>query len=446
MNCISNTGIEIRDKRVEKIAPLKSYASFIKLAALQVIALLLWGCSPSDTPSPDQADRFIKIFGGANNELAAGLSLDDDGGYRILGTTYSTEDPMEANRHSDIYIVKTNVYGDAQWSRRFDFQQGHDFAHDLTTFGSHNILLASATDTATDHKHLWVLDLDFAGASQTLVDFTFSVEGHDFEGASILPLDDGVLILGTTTWVDTEKATPSGGFVGDSTDIFLAQFSLQGDTLWSRRLGFEGTDRGVKVLAQAEGGYVFLAQTDFGEDPDAAGLGTYLAITNSFGVPTITRRIEQVIPGDLQATADGGYVMIGTSYQSGDSLLYLAKLNPWLELVWTQTYEGLGTASGRSLAVVQAEGSGERYLLGGHTRTAQAEDSDLYLTLVDESGVELWTDDGKGLRTYGGPQDEICRAVKMTDDGGFAVLSSQEFGETFIMNLLKVNAEGRLDP
>ena len=414
--------------------------------AYLVLIAFLCGCVPNDAPSPDQAERFIKVYGGANDELATDLLVNSNEGYFILGTTFSTDDPANRTLQGDPYVVKTDLYGAAQWSRRFDWHNRDDLGHAITSLDDGYVLLASAADTVLGNRRLWVFSLDDDGGSRQLIDFQFGVAAYDFTGAAISPSNNHLIVLGTTTWVDTAKAKPLGGFVADTTDIFLAEFSQEGDTIWSRRLGFEGEDQGKKLLVLPTGRLAILAQTDFGADPEAEGLGTYITLTNAYGIPTHTRRMPKVVPGDLQATPDGGYVLIGTSYRTGDSLMYVARLGAGLDLIWEKTYPGMGLAYGQALAIKTGDGGSLQYLLAGHTRQTRAEDSDLFLSLIDEAGTEIWANDGKGIRTYGGPQNEVGVAVAVTADGGYALLSQQRFGESFIMSLLKVNGEGRLDP
>jgi hypothetical protein len=129
----------------------------------------------------------------------------------------------------------------------------------------------------------------------------------------------------------------------------------------------------------------------------------------------------------IDQTSDGGYVVSGwtvnTSAVPWDYQLLLVKVDSYGNEVWNMTY-----VSGYYVSyVVQHTSDGGCVLSGGF---------DLSIIKVNANGSEQWN------RTYFGPPDfELSsRMTKQTSDGGYAVLSSPDFGD--LSWLLKMNESG----
>jgi hypothetical protein len=85
----------------------------------------------------------------------------------------------------------------------------------------------------------------------------------------------------------------------------------------------------------------------------------------------------------------------------------LAQPYPYIE--WTRTYGGTGDDVGKSIQITEDGG----YIIGGYTNSFGAQGYDMYLIRTDEWGDTLWT------RRYGGPFDQSCNSIQITQDGGY---------------------------
>ena len=77
------------------------------------------------------------------------------------------------------------------------------------------------------------------------------------------------------------------------------------------------------------------------------------------------------------------------------------------------------------------------YVLLGSTNSFGNGGSDIYLVRVDKFGNEIWSN------TYGGPNDDEGKSIQVTNDGGFAILGDYQNSDNSLdMYFLKVGPDG----
>jgi len=210
-----------------------------------------------------------------------------------------------------------------------------------------------------------------------------------------------------------------------------------GDTLWTRTYGGGDLDYGYSVQQTADGGYIIAGTTkSFG----AGNYDFYLLKTDANGDTLWTRTYGG---SDLDygysavQTTDGGYAVVGRtkSFGAGNYDVYLVKTDANGDTTWTRTYGGSDRDEGQS---VQQTGDGG-YIIGGYNDPWGTGIMDVYLVKTDAQGAVLWT------RTHGPEDDYECAySVQQTADGGYIVAgstASSQTGDTDLY-LLKTDANG----
>jgi len=122
---------------------------------------------------------------------------------------------------------------------------------------------------------------------------------------------------------------------------------------------------------------------------------------------------------------DSGYAIAGStaSWGNGGSDMYLIRINPNGDTLWTKTYGGSEDDQGYALAQTLDSG----LVIAGSTRSSGAGGSDVFLVKTDATGNALWQ------RVYGGVLDEQAFDVMELADHGYIVAgSTRSFGAGYL--------------
>ena len=215
--------------------------------------------------------------------------------------------------------------------------------------------------------------------------------------------------------------------------IFLAitipayVLSAEPSTKWINTYGGAGDDEGYSVT-NSDNGFVFVGITN------SSGLGQYdvlLIKTDSIGSMEWNRTYGGSFNDraySVVTTINGGYALAGStnSFGSGDVDYWLIKVDSEGNLEWTQTYDGQGYDSCRSLIATSDGG----YALLGYTISSRSEstssglaNSDVWLVKVDSLGNIEWN------QTYGGTSLDSVSSIIENVDGSYALgCSTVSFG------------------
>ncbi|MBU1984227.1 T9SS type A sorting domain-containing protein [bacterium] len=261
----------------------------------------------------------------------------------------------------------------------------------------------------------------------TLWTHTFGGSGYDWAYSIQQTSDGGFIVAGVT-----------GSFGAGGHDFYLVKTNSLGDTLWTRTYGGTNDDWAYFIQQTSDGGYIVAGYTH----SRGAGLADfYLVKTNSQGDTLWTRTYGGSASDgawSVRQTADGGYVLAGTtfSFGAGNYDLYLVKTNSLGDTVWTRTYGG--GSRDEALFVLQTTDRG--YIVAGYAESFGAGLYDFYLVKTDSLGDTLWT------RTYGGSSWEYGYSVQQTTDAGY-IIAGYTYSLSAASNdlyLVKTNSQGGL--
>ncbi len=120
---------------------------------------------------------------------------------------------------------------------------------------------------------------------------------------------------------------------------------------------------------------------------------------------------------DVVATSDGAVLAASTaSWGSGDSDIYVLKIDKSGNKIWDKTLGGRGYEAARAIAATPDGG----YVVVGETSSYGAGDADAYVVKLNAQGVYEWS------RTFGGARYDTAKAVGITSDGGVVVAGYNE--------------------
>ncbi len=221
--------------------------------------------------------------------------------------------------------------------------------------------------------------------------------------------NDGIC---TTDETGTSTCKCPPGFSGERCEI---------KETFQQTYGGSGYDAGEAVRQTTDGGYIVAGYT---QSYGSGGSDFWLLKTDALGKELWTQTYGGSagdIAYDVQQTTDGGYILVGITWNLGNGMgdAWLLKTDRDGNELWAKTYGG--TAEDRPYSLQQTNDGG--FVLAGYTQSSGEGLSDFWLLKTDADGNELWS------RTYGGAAEDRAFEVQQTVDGGFAIVGyTQSFG------------------
>jgi hypothetical protein len=296
--------------------------------------------------------QWAKAYGGASYDYAYSVQQTSDGGYIVAGATDSFGEGWY-----DIFLIKTDAYGNLQWAKAYG-GASYDYAYSVqqTSDGGY-ILMGGTWSFGAGSFDIFLIKTDENGNIQwaktyggTREDYGFSFQqtsdgGYILAGETVsfgAGLSDIFLIKtdanGNVQWAKTYggtsddlprfvRQTSDGGYivVGETysfgagySDIFLIKTDANGNVQWAKTYGGTDYDLAFSVQQTSDGGYI------------AAGYTRYVDIFSSYYVFLFKTDANGnvswakiygggIIDGtfSFQRTSDNGYIVAGWTYSFG---------------------------------------------------------------------------------------------------------------------------------
>ncbi len=358
---------------------------------------------------------FQKNYGGPVLDWANSASQTSDSGYIILGTSKNFGAGLE-----DLFLIKTNQYGDTLWTRTFgglDNEEGATVQQ--TTDGGY--ILSGYTLSFGTGGDIYLVKTDAMG--DMMWSKNYGGSGFEYCRGVQQCFDGGYLINGYTN-----------SYGAGNSDLYLIKTDANGDTLWTKTYGTSNVDSCFATIQTNDSGFVltgtgfingsretYLIKTDFA--------GTIIW-SKSYGGAGIDAGFSVI------QTNDNGYCIAGTttSFGAGAKDIYVIKTDANGDTLWSRTYGGAGSEEGNS--ILQSSYGG--YLLTGYTNSYSQGD-DLFIIKTDVWGLIEWA---KLVGAVSNAKDE-GRCVATTNDGGYIVAGfSQSNGNGTDVIFIKTDSLG----
>ncbi len=200
--------------------------------------------------------QWQKSLGGTQNDIASYVQQTSDGGFFIIGNSYSTDDDVTGNHgYSDCWIVKLDNAGTIQWQKcvggsNYDFalsgQQTTDGGYIFA--GYSNSTDGDLTGNYGSYDFL-VVKLDNVGTIQ----WQKSLGGTKSENANSIQqtTDGGYIVAGLTQSNDTDVSGNQG-----FNNYWVSKLDNTGNIVWQRCLGGSNEDEAKFIQQTNDGGYI----------------------------------------------------------------------------------------------------------------------------------------------------------------------------------------------
>ncbi len=188
-------------------------------------------------------EQWSQTFGGYYDEQGYSVQQTSDGGYIIVGLTYSY-----GAGGSDVYLIKIDGSGNEQWSRTFGGNDGESGRSVQQTNDGGYIIAGYTFSYGAGLNDVYLIKTDASGYEQW--NQTFGGSDYDFGYSVQQTSNDGYIIAGNTESYGT----------GDE-DVYLIKTDASGNEQWSQTLGGRELDRSRSVQQTSDGGYIIAGYT-----------------------------------------------------------------------------------------------------------------------------------------------------------------------------------------
>jgi uncharacterized delta-60 repeat protein len=212
---------------------------------------------------------WTKTIGGSSSDYAYSIIQSSDGGYVVVGESYS----FGAGKDR-IYVVKMDSEGNVVWTK---FISGvEDEAGSIIQSSDGGYIVAGGTSNfGAGGGDIYVVKLDSAGN----IVWIKTIGGSSWDEArSIIQSSDGGYVVAGWT-----KSFGAGG-----SDIYVVKLDSAGNVVWTKTIGGPYNDYAYSIIQSSDGGYVVAGYTEsFG----AGGGDIYVVKLDSNGNVCFSRNI-----------------------------------------------------------------------------------------------------------------------------------------------------------
>lgn len=290
---------------------------------------------------PSGRIKWDLTLGGIGDDEAYSITPAAGGkGYLVAGTSTS---PPSGNKTTpayggmDIWVVKLDNAGNIEWQKTYGGagDDGFYVTVDTTLDGGYVIGTSTASSVSgtktsplygTSNFDAWVLKLDANG--NVIWDKDYGGTDYDFFAQAKHTRDSG-FIIGTSSSsgisgckTEANRGTRSDE-EGSKQDYWIIKVDKNGNQLWDKTLGTaDPEDNLFSIIETADGGYVANGTVEIGVSGDktspAFGERDYWAVKVDVNGTKVWDKtfggsfVEDL--GFLEPTADGGFVIGGTSW------------------------------------------------------------------------------------------------------------------------------------
>lgn len=317
------------------------------------------------------AIQWQKSLGGSDQDYAQSGSQTSDGGYIVAGYSGSNDGDVSGNNGTiDVWVVKLDGSGNIQWQNALEGTD-HDYAREVrqTTDGGYIVVgftYSTNGDVTGNHGDFdyWVIKLDASGNLQwqKALGGTFGDEGDSIQQTA----DGGYIVAGHSFSSDGDVASGNQGL----RDFWVVKLDSSGNIEWENSMGGSATDYARSVIQTGDGGYLIGGETSSndGDVTGHQGVGDYWVVKlNSSGVMEWQKTLGGSLDDEgnaVKQTNDGGYLVAGrsgsvdgdkTGSQGGPDF-WVAKLNPTGNLLWEKSLGGSSNESAESIQLTSDGG------------------------------------------------------------------------------------------
>jgi hypothetical protein len=335
-----------------------------------------------------------KTYGRANWDEAKSITPTTDGNFVVVGGTYNL-----AGTGEDAYLLKIKPNGDTIWTKTYG-RANEDWVSAsaiVPTPEGNFLVVGNIYIVGTATNAIYLLKINPNG--DTLWTKMYGRAYWD-EASAIAPTSDGNFIVAGFRAYNSNTL---------QSDVILLKLKPDGDTIWTKTYVGDYCNRAYAIIPTQDGNFLVAGSSA----PPAAFNDVYLLKIKPNGDTLWTKTYggtSEDLAFSIVLVPDGNFIVAGytSSYGAGNWEVYLLKITPYGDTLWTKTYGG---TNDEFVSAITTAGDGNFIVAGWHTLPAVAEG--VLLLKVRPNGDTVWT---KTDATYRGNR---IYAISPVPDGNF---------------------------
>ena len=389
------------------------------LAILLVIGYL-------NTKAQPPGIQWSKCVGGSSGDYAVDIKTTIDGGFVVLGDTFSDDGDISGNHGAkDILVAKFNAAGNIQWLKCYGGSLNDNAASIIQT-NDGGYLFGGATnshdgDVFNNHGlgDGWIVKLDPQGIIQWSK--TLGGTNDDYINNIILNTNGNYIISAATKSTDGDVTFNHGGY-----DAWILELDLTGNIVWQKTYGGSNTEQG-HVIQTSDGGYLFAGQT-LSNDGDVSGNhgddDFWVFKINSTGIMQWQKCFggsASEVATSVKQTSDG-YLISGITFSNdgdvtgnhGGGDAWVIDIGATGNLVWENCFGGALNEGGPYLMKTADDGC----IISGKSSSFNTPCTgfyDMWIVKIDPNGNQVWQS------IFGGSNNDGASSMLTTPDGNYMV-------------------------
>ncbi|MDP5081102.1 MAG: hypothetical protein NWP87_00490 [Winogradskyella sp.] len=418
------------------------FKGFLQLAST-ILLMSFLNCNKDDSSSNSQPNievSLVETYGGSKNDSGQSVIATQDGGYAVLGYTQSNDGDIQDKQDEsfDFWLLKFDLEDELEWQKTYGGsadERGNDIIQ--TQDGGYAIIgfSFSSDGDVTDNAGLqdyWFTKLDATGNISWQKSFGY--QGADSGISVIQTFDQGYLISGIldVTASDGEGNTSRNSNRHAGGDYWVLKLNPSGDIEWSKYFGGNFTDTPEAIIQTEDNGFIIAGRSDSDDTDISSNIGSYdfwilrisatghLIWEKSFGGDQIDEARTIVSAGD------GNYIIAGDTRSNNNDIasniggadLWLIKISPNGNLLWEKTIGGTNFDVARAIVKTQDNG----FILAGSSRSNDVDVSenkgqnDAWALKVDSNGNLQWE------TTIGGSNIDFGYSIAELNNGSIILV------------------------
>jgi uncharacterized repeat protein (TIGR01451 family) len=342
------------------------------------------------------AQGWERTFGFQNADGLNDVLPTPDGGYIAVGSMQ-----LSVGIDRQVFLVKTDADGNAQWTSVFGDSMKQEFAKSIVPDGNGGYVIGGTTISDGIPFAFLARTDQFGHQTWKVLSPQDSVQGR-----KVIRLSDGSYALVGTLQLPAPAGAPNS-------DFYLMKADADGNVLWTKTYGGNGFEDGYSLVETGSGDLILVGFTNsFG----MGGYDAYMVKTNAFGDVILTNALgtgSAELSFAISPTTDGNYVLTGQQESQGNSGqdIFLAKITPDCQQIWWHGFPLSGIETARS--VVQTPAG--QYVLVGDSRAVTNSERQVFLLNASSDGYLQWQ------KEFGGVLGDGGNAIRAAPNSGYVI-------------------------